>query len=135
MENSRKVVCVSDSKRAGTLEPGLGLTPTALELDSIETVWSHIFLRELKEPENSETVMKNIMELISEPYGSEELNGKASVPNPRVGMSSGTVKSFHPKPKIADSRVYSYDEMIEHQEKLNDSDEFEFDISPVEKNL
>ena len=50
-------------------------------------------------------------------------------------MSSGTVKSSPPKPKIADSRVYSYDEMIERRERLNDSDEFEFDISVVEKKL
>ena len=87
------------------------------------------------EPESSKTVMKDIMELIFEPSGSDELNGKSGVPNPRVGMSSGTVKSSPPKPKIADSRVYSYDEMIERRERLNDSDEFEFDISPVEKDL
>ena len=83
------MVCVSDSERAGALEPGLSLTPSALELDSNDTVWSQILLRELMEPENSETVM-DIMELITEPSGSEELNGRVSVPNSRVGMSSGT---------------------------------------------
>ena len=46
-------------------------------------------------------------------------------------MSSGTIMFSCPKPKISDSR----DEMIERPEKLNDSDEFEFDISPVEKDL
>ena len=75
------------------------------------------------------------MELISEPSGSKVLSGKSSVPTSRVGMSSETVKSSCPKPKIDDSRVYLYDQMIDHREKLNDSDEFEFDISPVEKNL
>ena len=78
-------------------------------------------------------VMKNILDLISEPSGSDELNRKSSVPNPRVGMSSRTMKSSRPKPKIADSRIYLYDEMIECREELNDSDEFEFDISHVEK--
>ena len=55
--------------------------------------------------ESCEMVMKDILDLISEHSGSEELNRKSSVPNPRVGMISGTVKSSHPKPKIADSRV------------------------------
>ena len=129
------MVCVSNSDRAGTPEPGLSLTLSAWELDSIETVCSQIVLRELKGPESTETVMKDILELISEPSGSEELNGKSSVPNAKVRMTSGTVKSSCPKPKIDDSRVYLYDQMIDHREKLNDSDEFEFDISPVEKNL
>ena len=34
-------------------------------------------------------------------------------------------------PKIADTRVYTYDEMIEHREKLNDSDDFFELISPM----
>ena len=72
-ESSRKVVCVSDSKREGTLEPGLGLTPSPPEPDSIETVRSQIVLWQLTEPESSETVMKDILELISEPSGIEEL--------------------------------------------------------------
>ena len=85
--------------------------------------------------ESCETVMKDILDSISKPSGSEELNRKSSVPNPSVGMSSGMVKSFRPKPKIADSRVYSYDEMIKRREELKDSEEFEFDISHVEKIL
>ena len=76
------MVCVSDSERAGTPEPGLGLTLSALELDSIEMVWSQIVFKELPEPESSETGMKDIMELISEPSGIEELYGKSSVSNP-----------------------------------------------------
>ena len=89
----------------------LSLTPSALELDSIVTVWSQIILREIKEPASSDTVMKDILEMISEPSGSEELNGE-SVPI-LVGMSSGTVKFARPKPKVADARVCSYDELIE----------------------
>ena len=63
------------------------------------------------------------------------LSGKASFPSCRVGMSSGTVKSSSPKPKISDTRVYSYDEMVERHEKLYESNEFKFDISPVEKDF
>ena len=65
---------------SGTLEPGLGLTPSAPEHDSIVTVRSQIVLWEIKEPESSDTVMKDILEMISEPSGSEELNGELSVP-------------------------------------------------------
>ena len=123
------MVCVSDSNRAGRLEPGSGLTPSVPELESIVTVWSQIDLREVQEPKNSEAVIRDILDMISEPSGSKELSGELSISKPRVGMSSRTVKSSPPNPKIADSRVYPYDEMIEYQEKLNDSDDFEFDIS------
>ena len=43
-ESSRKVISVSDADRAGSPEPGLGLTLSAPELDSIVTVWSQIDL-------------------------------------------------------------------------------------------
>ena len=48
-------------------------------------------------------------------------------------MSSRKGKKSRFYPKIADSRNYTYDEIIECQEKLNDSDEFQFDIDDVEK--
>ena len=47
--------------------------------------------------------------------------------NSKKGKKSGSC------PKIADSRIYPYDEIIECQEKLNDSNEFQFDIDDVEK--
>ena len=130
-ECSRKVICVSDANRAGSPEPGSCLTLSVPELDSIVTVWSHIDLQEVQKPESSETMMRDILGMISEPSGSKELSGDLSISKPRVGMSSRTVKS--PTPKIADTKVYTYDEMIEHGEKLNDSDDFEYDISYVEK--
>ena len=92
-----------------------------------------IYLREVQEHENSESEKRKIKDLISEPSGSKELSGDLSISNPRVGMSSRMAKSSRPTPKISDTRIYTYDEMIEHQEKLNDSDDFEFDISDVEK--
>ena len=48
-------------------ETGLGLTQSAPKLDSLEAVLSQIFLQELTEPEDREFVMKDIMDLISEP--------------------------------------------------------------------
>ena len=50
-------------------------------------------------------------------------------------MSSRIPKSSHPTPKMSDTRIYTYDEMIEHQEKLDDPDDFEFDISNMEKTV
>ena len=50
------------------------MTSSAPELDSIETVWSQIVLQELTEPEDSEYVMKDIMELISEPSRSKVMS-------------------------------------------------------------
>ena len=49
----------------------------------------------------------------------------------RVGMSSK--RALKTGSKIADSRVYSYDKIIECQEKLYDSDDFQFTIDDVEK--
>ena len=43
--------------------------------------------------------------MVSETPGSKELSRELSIPKPRVGMSSRTVRSSRPKPKIADSRV------------------------------
>ena len=48
-------------------------------------------------------------------------------------MRSRTEKRSRSYPKIADSRNYTYDEMIERQEKLNNSNYFQFDIDDVEK--
>ena len=77
--------------------------------------------------------MKEILDLVSEPSGSKELSGDLSKSKPSVGMRSRTEKSSRSYPKIADSRNYTYEEMIECPEKLNDSDDFQFDIDNVEK--
>ena len=77
------------------------------------------YLREIQEPENSEFMTREIIYMISEPSGSKELRGDLSISKPRLGMSSRMVKSSLPTPKMSDSRNYTYDEMIEYQEKLN----------------
>ena len=66
-ETSRKVVCVSDDARAGSLELGSGLSLSVLELDSIVTVRSQANLREDQESKSSESVMKEILDSGSEP--------------------------------------------------------------------
>ena len=71
--------------------------------------------------------------MVSKPSESKELSGDLSSSKSRFRMSSRTNKGSCSTPKIAVPRVYTYDEMIEYQEKLNDSDNFEFDISDVEK--
>ena len=57
--------------------------------------------------------MRDILDMISEPSGSKELSGELSNFKSRVGMNSGMVKSSRPNPKIADSRVYTYDQSPE----------------------
>ena len=66
-ETSRKVVCVSDDARAGSLELGSGLSLSVLELDSIVTVRSQANLREDQESKSSESVKKEILDSGSEP--------------------------------------------------------------------
>ena len=50
-------------------------------------------------------------------------------------MRKNSGKGSTGEPRIGDTRIYSYDEIIECQEKLNDSDEFKFCIDDVEKNF
>ena len=48
------------------------------------------------------------------------------------GMRSGAKKIA--KTRIRDTRVYSYDELIEHRHKMEDDDDsFQFSIDDVEK--
>ena len=48
-------------------------------------------------------------------------------------MSPKKGKKSRSYPKIANSRNYTYYKIIKCQEKLNTSDEFQFDIDDVEK--
>ena len=65
------------------------------ELDSIVTVRSLINPRKDQESESSsETVMKEILDLVSEPSGSKELSGDLVNSKPKVGMRSRTAKRF-----------------------------------------
>ena len=54
------------------------------------TVWSQANAQEVQEPRRSESIMKEILDLVSEPSGSKELSGNLSKSKPRVGMRSWT---------------------------------------------
>ena len=112
-ENQRIVVCLSDSDNEDDPESEFRLAPSVPELDSIVIVRSQVVRQELKETESSKAVKDEIMELIAEPSGSGAMSENKKVSASRVGMSLEKVRSSHPKPKISDIRVYSYDEMIE----------------------
>ena len=127
------MICVSDDARKSSPEPGSGKSPSVPELDSIVMVQNQANPRVVQEPGSSESVMKEILDLVSEPSGSKELIVDLSKSKPRVGMRSRMEKKSRSYPKIADSRNYTYDEMIEHWEKLNDSNDFQFDRDDVEK--
>ena len=76
---------------------------------------------------------RDLQELLDEPTpsGSKESMNTSSSSKPTLSMSSG--KRTKRESWIGDWRVYSYDEIIESQEKLNDSDEFQFYLDDVEK--
>ena len=65
------------------------------------TVWSQIDLREVQKPESSETMMRDILDMISEPSESKELSRDLRIS--KVGMSSRMAQSSRPTPKIADT--------------------------------
>ena len=135
-ESSRNVVCISDEERGGCLESGSGLAPSDPELDSIVVAQSQTNPR--KEPKLEgcdDAALKELQEFLSEPEpsGSKDMSGAPRKSKPRVGMSSRKGKKSCSYPKIAASRNYTYDEMIECQEKLNNSDDFQFDIDDVKK--
>ena len=48
-----------------------------------------------------------------------------------MGISANRVKKVGSR--IGDQRIYSFDEIIKCQERLNDSDDFQFNIEDVEK--
>ena len=56
-------------------------------------------------------MMRDILDMISEPSRSKELSGDLSISKPRFGMSSRMAKNSCPTSKIADTRVCTFDEM------------------------
>ena len=111
---------------------GSGQTPFIPELDSIVSVQSPT--KPCVE-ESTDSVCWEIQEIMDEPVasGSKENPEKPSGSVSRVGMSSHKRRKSKYKSKITDSRVYSYDEIIKCQEKLYDSDDFQFSIDDIEK--
>ena len=101
---------------------GSGPTPSAQELVSIVTV------RNLAKPREEEGVdlaaFKDLQELLDEPTpsGCKESTNISSNSKSTMSMSFG--RGTKRESRIRDPRVYSYDEITECQEKLDDSDVF-----------
>ena len=96
-----------------------------------------VTVRSLAKPREEEGVdsgaFRDLQELLDEPTpsGSKESLNISSSSKPTLSVSSG--KRTRRESRIGDRRVYSYDEIIESQEKLNDSDDFQFCLDDVEK--
>ena len=67
------------------------------------------------------------------PSGSKENSNIFS--SSKISMKRISGNGSKRKSRIGDKRMHSYDKVIECQEKLNDSDEFQFCIDDVEKNF
>ena len=76
-----------------------------------------------------------MQELLDEvaPSGRKESSDISSGSKSSMRMSSG--KRSKRESVIGDRRTYSYDEIIECQEKLNDSADFQFCLDDVEKDF
>ena len=92
-----------------------GSNPASLELDSTTGVGSRI---DLSREDSDEKAYRLLKELVDEPEPSR------SRMEPKKGVSSGTKKKS--RSRICDSRVYSYDELIEYRPRMEDSDDDSF---------
>ena len=132
-DTSRRVVFISQSERSKLLAEVSGSTPATPEPDSAMGVGRPTILSKEIEDE-SEKVYKQLKELVDEPVAVED-KGERSKPKPKVGMRSGMKKGS--KSRTRDSRVYSYDELIEYRPKRTDSndDNFWFRLDDKEMEL
>ena len=127
------VAGVSDAKESEYV--GSGPTPSVPELVSIVTAQSPA--KPCEEEGEDSAIYRELQELLDEPtpLGSKESLNTPGISNPKVGMNLKKVKKTGLRSKIGDQRSYTYDEVIECQEKLFDSDDFQFRIDDVEKNV
>ena len=124
-------MCVSDSDQIEADREGFGSAPAAPKLDSAMGVGSRIIPSKETEDE-SEDVYRQLKNLVDEPVGSGS-KGEPSKPKPKVGMRSGMKKGS--KSRICDSRVFSYDELIEYHPKRDNSDDDSFRFSLEDKEM
>ena len=122
------MICVSgdeDKEKSGS-----GQTPSVPELVSIVSVWSPA--KPCKDKGGDAAVFKELQDLLDDPTpsGSKDILKESCRSHPKVGMSG---KKAGSRSRIRDERIYSYDEIIECQEMLNDSFEFQLNIDDVEK--
>ena len=120
-EESSRVVRFTNKDRSKLPSDGSGSTPASLELDSTTGVGSRL---DLSREDSDEKAYRLLKELVDEPEPS------GSRMEPKKGVSSGTKK----KSRIRDSRVYSYDELIEYRPRMEDSDDdsFRFNVNDTD---
>ena len=130
-DSARRGECISADKERYDL--GSGPTPSIPELASIVAAWSPA--KPCEEEGEDSAAYRELQELLDKPTpsGSKESLKTSSKPNPKVGMKAKRVKEAGSKSRIGNLRSYTNDEMIECQEKLYDSDDFQFSIDDVEK--
>ena len=112
---------------------GSGPSPATLELDSTMGVGSRI---DLPREGSVETAYRRLKEVIDEPSSPVNKKGSSKPDLKAVsrGMRSGAKKIA--KTRIRNTRVYSYDELIEHRHRMEDDDDsFQFSIDDVEKDF
>ena len=131
-DKSRQVLIASKSEQSKLLTEGSGLAPATLELDSTMGVGSWI---DLPREGSDEVAYRQLKELVDEPSSSDIKKNKSKPDFKLVsrGMRAGAKKIS--KTQIRNTRVYSYDELIEYRPRLEDSDDdsFQFSIDDTEK--
>ena len=123
-DQTRKVICVSVE------EDSYGPALSAPELVSIVAIRSPAKL--CAEEREGSAAFRELQELLDDPAPSRSKSGFSKSPS-KVEMSAKGTKKSGSGSRIWDQRMYSYDEIIECQEKLNDSDDFQFNIDDVEQ--
>ena len=112
---------------------GSGSSSATLEQDSTMGVRSRI---DLPREGSVETAYRRLKEVIDEPSSPVNKKGSSKPDFKAVsrGMRSGSKKIA--RTQIRDTRVYSYDELMEHRHRMEDDDDsFQFNIDDVEKNF
>ena len=136
---SNEINCDRDKSSQGliaskskSLTEGSGSAPATLELDSTMGVGSQI---DLPREGSVEIAYRKLKEVIDEPssFGNKKEKSKPDFKAVSRGMRAGAKKIA--KTRIRDTRVYSYDELIEHRHRMeeDDDDSFQFSIDDVEK--
>ena len=107
----RRVICVSKEEPENP-------TPSAPELVSIVTAWSPAKL--CTEEEEDDVALRELQELLDEPFPSGSKGVEVKSQPKVVGMSAKGSKKIGLRSKSRDQRVNSYNKIIESQERLNE---------------
>ena len=122
----------SKSEYRNLLSEGSGSAPATLELDSTVGVGSRI---DLTGEGSDEVAYRQLKELVDEPSSSDTRKDKSKLDFKQIsrGMRAGAKKIS--KTRICNTRVNSYDELIEYRPRLEDSDDdsFRFNLDDAEK--